>query len=426
MRALGVRAVAAVAVNAVVGSGIFVLPAAVALILGPAAPVAYVACAAVVGLTMLCFAESGSRVEQTGGTYAYVETAFGPYLGFVTGSYYWLGPEATANAAITVVFLDAIAALAPAAGQPIARAVITIALYAFLPVVNIRGVKTAGRMVEFLTAAKLAPLALVALAGLFVMHRENLHWDHVPTLAEFGRASLVLFFAFQGAETALTASGEIRDPTRTIPRALLLGILVVTAFYAALQLAAQGVLGPDLAKNQTAPIAVTAERIFGHPGLVLVAVAASISTFGTISGGMLTGPRLLLGFGDDRLLPAAFRRLHPRFKTPYVAILVHAVACAGLALSGTFRQLAILSGIGSLIVYLTSCPATLVLRARNIRGDAPPFILPGGPTIPILGTLVVAVLLANATRAEFTAAAWVFAIVTGLYLLRPRRTTPNG
>jgi amino acid transporter len=296
-----------------------------------------------------------------------------------------------------------------------------------LVVVNVRGVKGAARVVEVLTAAKLAPLLLVAVAGIFALHRQNLAWDHVPTLTELGRASLVLFFAFQGGETAVTASGEIRDPARTIPRALALGIVVVTAFYVGLQFAAQGVLGPELATNQGAPIAATAERLFGPTGLVLVASTAALSTFGTLSGGMLTGPRLLLGFGERGLLPAPFKSLHPRFRTPQVAIIVHGIACAGFALSGTFRQLAVLSGIGTLIVYLLSCPATLKLRARNVRTDAPPFVLPGGPTIPILGTAVALVFLASATRAEYVAASWVFAGASALYLLRPRRPTPpNG
>jgi amino acid transporter len=157
---------------------------------------------------------------------------------------------------------------------------------------------------------------------------------------------------------------------------------------------------------------------------VLVAGAAILSTFGTISGGMLTGPRLLLGFGDDRLLPAPFRRVHPRFKTPYFAIVVHAMVCAAFALSGTFRQLAVLSGIGTLVVYGLSCVATLVLRARDVRAEGAPFVLPGGPTIPILGAGVVIVFLANATQPEYTAAAWVFASATAVYLLRPRPARP--
>ncbi len=428
VRALGVRAVAAVAVNATIGSGIFVLPAAVALILGPAAPVAYIACAAVVALTVLCFAEAGSRVARTGGTYAYVETAFGPFAGFVAGTLYWLGCEVISNAAIAVVLVESIAALVPTAGAPLPRTLIMVVTFAALATVNIRGVKSGARLVEFMTAAKLAPLLVVAIAGLFLMQRANLAWDRIPSLSEFGRASLVLFFAFQGAETAVTASGEIKDPARTIPRALLLGILIVTAFYAGLQLSAQGVLGADLAKNQGAPIAATAERLFGRGGLLLVGGAAILSTFGTISGGMLSGPRLLLGFADDRLLPAPVGALHSRFRTPHVAILIHAVACLGFALSGTFRHLAVLSGIVTLMVYFLCCLSTLVLRAHDVRTDQQLFVLPGGPTIPILGALVIVAFLLNATRAEYVAVAWAIPAASLLYLVRPRsgRAGPAG
>ena len=195
---------------------------------------------------------------------------------------------------------------------------------------------------------------------------------------------------------------------------------MVTIFYTGLQLSTQGVLGSELAKNQGAPIAATAERLFGRGGLLLIAGATILSTFGTISGGMLAGPRLLLGFADDRLLPKAIGTLHPRFRTPSVAILIHAGACLAFALSGTFRHLSILSGIGALLVYLLCCLATLVLRARDVRTDQAPFVLPGGPTIPILASLVIVGLLVNSTRAELVAVGWAIAAATLLYLLRPR------
>jgi amino acid transporter len=423
IRALGVRAVAATAVNAIVGSGIFVLPAAVAAILGPAAPVSYIACAAVVSLTALSLAEAASRVPRTGGIYVYVETAFGRYPGFLSGFLYWLGSEVISNGAIAAVMVDALGSLVPSLAGPVARAAIIVASFAFLGAVNIRGVAVGARLIQLVTAAKLLPLLVVAIVGIARMNPANLVWHGIPSIAEFGRASLVLFFAFQGVETALSPSGEIRDPSRTIPRGLGLGLLVVTAFYAMIQLAAQGVLGSSLVTS-AAPVAATAERLFGPVGLTIVAVATIISTFGTISGSMLTGPRLPYGLALDRLIPPVFGRLHPRFRTPAVAITVHCVASAAFALSGTFRYLAALSGIVTLTGYLLGCLATIVLRRRDIRAERPPFVLPGGPVIPIAAALVIVAFLANATRAEYEAAAWAAAVATVLYFVFRAITAP--
>jgi len=418
VRALGVRALAANIVNSTVGSGIFVLPAAVAAILGASSIIAYFVCAAAIGLVALCFAEAGSRVSRTGGAYAYVETAFGPYVGFLAGALFWFGSEVISSSAVAVVLIGSLSALVPAVSGALPRALLLAVLFAALAAANIRGVRTGARLVEVITVAKLAPLLLLVVAGLFAGQPANLAWSSTPALGDVGRASLVLVFAFGGVETALTPSGEVKRPSRTVPRAVLLGLGVVTLLYAVVQLAAQGLLGPELATHQAAPLASAAGRALGPAGREIVLAGATISTLGYLSGNILAAPRLLFAFGRDGLLPAPFAAVHERFRTPHVAIAVHAALAFGFALTGSFRALAVLSVVAVLLIYLVSCLATLRLRFLDVRTDGVPFRIPGGPTVPLLASVVVLWLLSSATGAEFIAVAEVLVVASGLYLLR--------
>lgn len=420
MRALGVRALAANIVNTIVGSGIFVLPAAVAAILGPAAVVAYLVCAALVALLGLCFAEVGSRVHVSGGAYAYVEAAFGQYVGFSTGLL--LGcAEMVASAAVATIFVGSLSALLPGGGGAAWRAALLILLYAALATVNVRGVRAGARLMESLTAAKLLPLALLVVAGMFVLHPAYLRWTGLPPVANIGRASLVLMFAFTGVEGPLTSSGEVRTPAYTVPRALLLSLSAVALLYAGLQVVSQGVLGPALATTTDAPLGAVAARALGNPGRTLILVAAIVSALGYVSGDMLATPRLLFAFGRDGLLPARFGVVHPRFRTPHIAIMAYAAASCAVALSGSFRVLAVLSAVGILLVDMACCLAVLELRRRDVRTEGTPFRIAGGPVVPLLACAVVVWLLTSARAVEVLAVGGVLVISSVLYLLQRRR-----
>ncbi len=418
-RALGVRALAANIVNTIVGSGIFVLPAVVAAILGPAAVIAYIVCAALVALFGLCFAEIGSRVHASGGAYAYVEAAFGPYVGFSAGLL--LGcAEMVASAAVATIFVGSLSALLPGRGGAVGRAALLILLYTVMAIANVRGVRTGARLMELLTASKLIPLALLIVAGLFVLHPAFLRWTGVPPLADIGRASLVLMFAFTGVEGPLTSSGEVKNSAYTVPRAVLLSLSTVALLYAGLQIVSQGVLGPALATTTDAPLGVVAERALGSPGRTLILVAAIVSALGYVSGDMLASPRLLFAFGRDRLLPARLGAVHARYRTPHIAIIVYAALSCAVALSGSFRVLAVLSAVGILLVDLACCLAVLELRRRDVRTEGVPFRVGGGPLVPLLACAVVMWLLTSARAAEFLAVAGVLVISSLFYLLRRR------
>jgi amino acid transporter len=182
VRAIGTRALGLNIVNMVVGGGIFVLPGVIAAQLGPAAIVAYLICSVAVALVFLCFAEIGSRVTRSGGAYAYIEDAFGPFAGFVASMLLWFGWNVLSNAAIAVAMVEAIAIALPVLAEPVPRALFIIALFAFLAVVNITGVRSGVRLFVFNTVVKLIPLLLLVIVGVFAIHIDFLAITEWPTL----------------------------------------------------------------------------------------------------------------------------------------------------------------------------------------------------------------------------------------------------
>lgn len=415
VRAIGPRALGVSIVNLTVGGGIFVLPGLIAVQLGPAAILAYLVCAVAVALIFLCFAELGSRVTRSGGAYAYIEHAFGPFAGFVASTLLWFGWSALADAAITVAMVDSIAVAVPQLGRPGPRALFIVALCAALAWVNVRGVQAGVRLFVFNTAAKLVPLLLLLVAGLFAMHVEFLAFTEWPSLDRLGSATLILFFAFAGAEAGLHASGEIDNPARTVPKGLLLGLGSLLVLYVGLQTVAQGVLGPELAQNTEAPLAAAAARVFGDWGARLLHVGGVISIYATVSGDMLGAPRVVFASARDGSLPRILARVHPTYKTPYVSIIVFASVICALALSGTFKPLAQVASGSILVVYAGVSLAVLRVRRRDGPGAAGAFTIPGGAVVPVLSCLVVAWLLWQLTPAEATGLASLVGVAVAVY-----------
>lgn len=425
IRAVGVRGLTAGMINYMIGAGIFVLPAVVAARVAGAAPVIYLVCAAAMTLIVLCFASAGSRISLSGGTYAYAEVAFGPFIGFIVAMSLWFGSTVLASAAVANVFMDTLAELAPSLGEAIPRATILILIYAALAAVNIRGVKIGIGVVQTVTLAKLTPLLILVGFGLFAINMGNLAWPGLPPAGEIARTTIMLIFAFLGIESALTPSGEVKDPARTVPRSIFATLVLVTILYMAIQLVAQGVLGPELATNTKAPLAETARRVLGSGGQLLVLVGAAVSTFGYVAGDMLAAPRGIYALGRDGLLPEVIGSVHGRYRTPHVAILIHAVLCAAFAVSGSFTALVVLAVLATLIVYLICCLATIQLQRKNIRAEgAVPFSVPGGPVIPILASAIVIWLMTASTRQEFIAMGVMLIVETLIYLLMRARRSP--
>ena len=419
VRAIGTWALAAGIINITVGGGIFKLPAVLAASLGAAAPIAYVVCAIAMSLIVLCFAEAGSRVSLTGGPYAYVELAFGPYIGFLTGVMIWL-LGTTAVAAVSTVYATNAQTLIPWFSQPAMRALLIIATFAIVVTVNILGVKQGSRLNGVATIAKLLPLLLLVVAGAVFIRSDNLAITTTPSASEVTRASILLIFAFAGVETALVPSGEVRDPAKTVPRGVLLAMLAITLLYIAIQLVAQGVLGPALATSDT-PLADAAGVVLGSWGKVMLLVGVVVSTFGYLSGMTLAVPRALFAFGRDGYLPSVVGTVHPRYHTPHVSIVIQSVLACALAITSAFEKLAIIANVAALLVYLACSVAAWQLRRRDVRAGGVPFRVPGGAIVPILSCAVIIRLLWSITLREWSVLGLVLGIATVLFLVTRRR-----
>jgi APA family basic amino acid/polyamine antiporter len=416
VRVLGTFGLAAVIVNITIGGGIFRLPANVAGALGPAAPVAYIVCAVAMGLIVLCMADAGRRVPLTGGPYAYVGTAFGPYVGFISGALLWM-LGTFAGAAVGTVLAASMGSLVPAlSGRAMEKVTLTGA-FLFWTLINVRGVTLGSRLNSIVTVAKLVPLGLLAVAGVFFVRPENLEWAATPSAPAVARTSLLLVFAFAGIECALVPSGEVRNTARTVPRAIALAMLGVTGLYILLQIVAQGILGEGLARATVSPLADAAGASLGDWARGLLLAGAAVSMFGNLGGMAFSMPRIVYALARDGFLPGALAAVHPRYRSPQRAIVVQSTLSLALAMSGTFEKLAILANVSALALYLGCALAAWRLRTLDVSGRQT-----GGfgdrftTAAPWLACAVIAWLLSGVTRNEWLAFGACLAAGTLVYV----------
>jgi basic amino acid/polyamine antiporter, APA family len=429
VRGIGVPALTANIISSTIGAGIFVLPAAMARTLGPAALLAFVCCAVAMVLFVTCFAIAGSRVSLTGGLYAYVEVAFGRYIGFLAGVLYAL-TALGAVAGVVNVLVNSIVIGVPFLGSAAMRIILLMLVYGSLVAINVRGVRGGAGAVTVVTFAKLIPLLVFVCVGIFFIHPANLTWSAWPGSKSLGDAVILLIFAFVGIEVALMPSGEVRNPTRTVPRSVYLALVITTTIYMLIQLVAQGTLGPDLANYKDAPLAQTAAMFLGNIGHKLLLAGAAISAFGFVTSDILSSPRIIFAFGRDGVLPRWFAHVHPRHRSPDVAIVTYAVIAFSLSITGTFEQLAVLSNVAVLLMYLLCCAACWFLVQRDIRinTDGSGFNFPGMKIVPVIAMAAILWILGQAslsessvgydTRAGLRLAAVVLVIGSILYFAR--------
>ena len=389
-------------INDVVGSGIYLLPAAAAALLGPASVWAVLLAGLAVALLVLCYAQAASHFDRPGGGYLYAREAFGPFVGFEVGWMLLLTRVATA-AALANGLAAALGHFWPVAGTDAGRAGIATAAIVALAWLNILGVRGAARTAAALAVAKLLPLVLFVVLGALAAGAmsagaplDGIAFADIPP-ADLGRAALLLLFAYAGFENMPAAAGEYRNPRRDVPFALLSMILLVTTPYAAVQWVALATL-PGLAASAT-PLADASARFGGAPLAWVLTAGAAVSILGTANNTMLLGPRYLHAMASDGFGPRALAGVHPRYRTPAAAIALLAVAALALALTGSFVQLALLSVVARLCTYITTAAAVLVLRRRG--GG---LVLPGGPLIPVAALVLSTALLASATPRNLLAA----------------------
>lgn len=419
VRSLGTFALTASIVNVTIGGGIFRLPADMAGQLGATAPLAYLLCALAMGLIVLCMAEAGSRVSLTGGPYAYVEVAFGPFVGFLTGFLLWM-LLTFAMAAVATVLVANLGTLVPALASRGASAAAIITIYGVFAAVNILGVERGARVNTALTITKLLPLLLLIVGGLFAVDAQNLAVVDPPDLGTLARSSLLLIFVFAGIEAALVPGGEVKDPARTVPRAIFIAMAGITLLYAGLQFVAQGVLGTALASAKATPLADAAGAALGGWARHVLLVGAVVSMLGHAGAMILATPRTLFAFARDGFLPGALARTHPVHRTPAVAILVQCAIVLVLAVTSTFEQLAILANLSILVVYALCCFAAWELRRRNVRMGGTPFRVPAAGVVIVLACLVIGWMLTSVTAGEWLAFAIAISVAAAFFLFRRR------
>ena len=408
-----------------IGAGIFVLPAIVAEGLGPASIFAYLICGILISLVMLCFAEVGSVITDDGGVYAYLDRTLGDFFGFKAATLFLLGAM-SADAAVANALVDIADSLLPLEFTKALRGLFFFLIFGVLAFINIRGVKSGIMMVKIITIAKLAPLVVLILIATGEINFANLAIHDMPPIREFGEMSLILFFAFMGSETGLSINGEVRNPQKTIPRAILLAISIALIIYMLIHGAALGVLGPSLAQFKENPLGEVANHLLGPVGLTLMIIGAGVSMFGNLSSEILSVPRVLFGASRDRVIPTKiFSRIHPKFATPYVAIIAIAGIDFLLATFGGFKQLAIFSTATVLLVYFGMAIAVIRLRKQHPVKPAKSFRIPGAFTVPILTGIVIIWFLSNLTRKEMLAMLGVIAILTLIYFIFVKKINAN-
>ncbi len=419
VRAVSRWQIVGLSINDVIGSGIYLLPAATFLLLGPASVWAVLLAGLVVALLVLCYAQAASYFDQPGGSYLYAREAFGRFAGFEIGWMIWLTRIASA-ASLSNGLADAVSRFwSPAAGGG-GRTFVIVASLLFLTGINVIGVKSAARTGVALVIGKLVPLLLFIVIGLFYVDWSWALAGKPPgagDLGNLGEAALLLLFAYAGFENIPAAAGEYRNPRRDVPFALLTMITTVTLIYVLVQLVAQGTLATLAAS--TSPLADAAASFGGEGLALLLTIGATISILGTNSNTMMLGPRFLYALAADGHGPRFLAAIHPRFRTPAAAIVTQGVIALGLALWGSFVQLALLSMVTRLLAYIGTAAAVIVLARRfGHRPDA--LQLPGGPLIPVLAILLSLALLASASLGNLIAVG-IALLIGGVIYLLPRR-----
>ena len=415
VRVIGPVGLTAAIVNSVVGSGVFLLPGAIAAGAGRFGPLAFLACAVAMGPVVVCFAEGGRLMPTSGGPYAYIEAAFGRLAGFIAASLLLVGCV-LACGGILAALGSAAASVLPASLAAVARPAVVLGTLAVFVVANINGAATGARLVKAGTALKLVPLLVFVVVGAAAsLHHASAPNLGTPSVAGFGRAMIMALYLLNGMEIPLSASGEVAHPSRTIPRAIVVAMTFVILLYVANQIILQGLLGPSLATS-SAPLADAMAKV--SPALQALMVAGAIvSLLSWLGSDLLGAPRTLFALARDGLLPATLGRLHARTRAPHVAILCYSTIAAALALTGTYAELAVLNALAIAALYATSCAAvwTLSRRAAEERRPRGAVLL---NFAGILGIATMLLVIAMASWSEIIGLCATIALATLGYVLR--------
>jgi len=398
IRSIGKWTLTALVINAIIGSGIFGLPSELTRLLGRASPLAMLAAAFAMSTMILCMAEVASQFSEAGGPYLYIRAAFGRFSSIQIGWFHLLAAIG-GGAASAALFASYLAAFLPWVAHGSNRALLLFILIAIPTTANYVGVRSGARLSTLLTLLKLLPLALIIGLGAirFSHHVELLHASEItsPGRASWLSALLLLVFSYGGSEDALVPAGEMKEPRRTVPFALLTGLFGCMIIYALLQFVTVAAIG---ASTTDRPLAETASVLLGRNGEMFVSIAVMISTYGWLSGAILNLPRLACSLALGGEFPSLLGRLHARFNTPATAIVLYSAIVWVLAATGTFLWAAALSGGATVVIYSGMCAALIRLRQKQPHADA--LRIPFGRTLAVTGIVISMTLLTQLRSRE--------------------------
>ncbi len=370
-------------VNCIIGSGIFGLPSVISGLVGNASPFAWLFAAAGSGVVMACFAEVSSRFDKSGGVYLYTRTAFGRTTGIAIAWLGWLArlTAAAANANLFVIYL---AEFWPTVKTPVFRLLVLTVLLGILTVVNYVGVRRGTTLSNLFTAAKLITLGGFIAAGLLFLglkHHPLIIAAPAGPPGNWLHAVLLLMFAYGGYETALMLGGEAKNPRRDYPFALFAALAVCTVVYTMTQWIIISVL-PQSSLTDL-PMATTVQLMLGAWGAGIVSIGVLVSCYGYLSANILGFPRILFAQAEQGDMPSTMARVHSKFRTPHIAIVIFAVCLWGFSLTGSFQWNITISAMTRLIYYGSICAALPVLRRKKNVPQAE-FHLPMGHLFAVL------------------------------------------
>lgn len=402
------------AVNGMIGAGIFGVPGGVAALTGIYSPLVFLACGVLLTAVVLCFAELASHFRGTGGPIRYIGAAFGPFAGFQAGWAFYFA-RVTAFAANINLLVTSLAHFWPSLHGGAARVVSLALIVLALTWPNVIGTKHGMRSIAILTVLKFAPLLLLVAVGLghIAPAAFPLTTAPLPGVVDFGTAALLVIYAFVGWEAAVVPAGESRDPAHDMPRALLLAMLVVTLIYMLIQVVMVAVL-PDLAGSSSALVEAGAV-LFGPAGAVLLTAAVVVSVGGNIASTMITAPRLTYSLARDGSLPGWLGEVHARYRTPAHSVVFFGVLVFVLAVYGGFVWLAAMSALVRVLIYM-ACIASMPRLRRQYAREAGRFRLPGGWLIPVLAFVISGLLLLQVEPASLLVTAAFLLAGSMLYL----------
>jgi basic amino acid/polyamine antiporter, APA family len=414
-------------IGAIIGADIYVASSFGAGYLGPFSLVVWVVAGLIAIVIALCFAQAAMLLPKVGGPYAYAKSAWGPFAGFVVGWSLWLA-EWISLAVFPLAFVRYLMFFFPTL-DIVSQSLIKVVFVAFLAVTNIIGVRAAGRVNDVLTLLKLAPLVFFVIAGIswFFLNPTAASANFSPFepfgFASFGSALVLIFWAYAGFEISTIPAEDVEEPSKTIPKAVTLGILVVTVFYLTTNVVLFGVRNYSQLALDAAPLAAASQGILGSSGVLallgglIVGVGALISVTGSDESGMIGTSRLGYALAADGLFPKIFAKIHRKYKTPYTSIIIQSVtAVAAAILAPFFGGLSLLISVSVFflsIAYLATCASVFSLRkknpALNIHGKR--FVV-----LPVLGVMFSAYLITQCSLTQIAIGMLLLLVGVPLYV----------